>query len=291
MSYEFEFRTYFSFQHLKSAAIFCKQSYEIERFYAEKFSEIDSDERGKLEGESYAFVTGTIFTCISFLEADINEFYKDAADRSYNNRLYPLPEESIKALGELWNDKDSKFDMSSTLIKYQTALETAGKSKLSEGQEPYQSVKLLISLRNSLIHYKTETLKSSAFDPDSKHYFEKRLTRKFEQNLFYKYSGNPYFPNKCLGYGCAKWALASVINFAEEFYGEIGIRPSFEHIKKCIDIGNLKDISHESLEGSYRPVNQLQNTADFNREVISVVPEISIDFIDIKDLKELKSDT
>ncbi|MEO0941606.1 MAG: hypothetical protein AAFY30_08605, partial [Cyanobacteria bacterium J06642_12] len=35
----------------------------------------------------------------------------------------------------------------------------------------------------------------------------------------------PFFPDRCLGHGCAKWALDSCVSFVEEFYSEMGLSP------------------------------------------------------------------
>ena len=32
-----------------------------------------------------------------------------------------------------------------------------------------------------------------------------------------------FFPDRCLGYGCAKWAIVSARAFADEFYNRMGV--------------------------------------------------------------------
>lgn len=282
MSYQFEFRNYFSIQHLKSAALFCKLSYQLEKMYAEKFSEISPEEKMKYINENNAFVTGTIFTCVSFLEAIINEFYCDAADKSHNDRLHPLSKDAITEIRTHWLNPKLKLERKEMPDKYQKALEYASKEKFDRGKEPYQSVYLLNKLRNELIHYKTESIRSSSFEPDKKHYFEKRLDNKFEKNLFFKYSGNPYFPDKCLGYGCARWALQSVIKFADLFYSKIGIEPPYKHVIENLYLDDLLDIDDGELRKKHRPnVPRISN----HREIITATPfEIKIELIHVDDL-------
>lgn len=284
MSYAFKFRTYFSIQLIKTARLFCDSSYGIESKYASGFENIDVELKSKLSEDNLSFTTGVIISCVSFLEANINEIFCDALDKEHNERLNPLPQESIRLMRGLWNyiEKENPLD------KYQIALEAAGKEKLDKGSEPYQSVDLLIKLRNELVHYKTKTVSSSSFEPTEKSKIEKRLSGKFIENLFYKFTGNPYFPNKCLGYGCAKWAFNSVVSFTDTFYSKMGIKPYYDHVRDELINNKLEDINHDLLEtkvNSNRKINS--NPLNHNSEIISVAPiDIKVEFIHIDDLKD-----
>ncbi len=55
--------------------------------------------------------------------------------------------------------------------------------------------------------------------------------RGFAPNPFFSGSGNPFFPDKCLGHGCAKWALESSVEFADAFFSRMGIVPRHERFK------------------------------------------------------------
>ncbi len=48
------------------------------------------------------------------------------------------------------------------LDKYEIALELNGMDPISNSSNPYQDVKLLVDLRNSLIHYEPETIVGSS---------------------------------------------------------------------------------------------------------------------------------
>jgi len=80
--FEVSGRFYASIQHIQSAALFARHAHIIE---ADDISEVN----GERLAEQRAYVTGTIFTSIAFLEATINEFFDDAADG---------PEEYLKAM-------------------------------------------------------------------------------------------------------------------------------------------------------------------------------------------------
>ena len=88
-------------------------------------------------------------------------------------------------LGALW-DVDRFRRSASTLEKYQCALRFADLPKFSEGALPYQDTKLLIDLRNALVHFVPETTptKSGPSIEIPKHKFENMLKGKFAPNPF-----------------------------------------------------------------------------------------------------------
>jgi hypothetical protein len=57
-----------------------------------------------------------------------------------------------------------------------------------------------------------------------------RLQGKFPESPFWA-SGNPFFPDKCLGYGCAKWATEACERFMDEFCDRMDIPSRFDHIR------------------------------------------------------------
>jgi hypothetical protein len=87
-------------------------------------------------------VLGAITCSVSFLECCINGLYHYAAGRRT---------EPHKALSAVWREGG---DRQPTLAKYQIALGLAGTRVFSAGSDPYQSVALLIALRNGIAHPK-----------------------------------------------------------------------------------------------------------------------------------------
>ena len=61
-------------------------------------------------------------------------------------------------------------------------------------------------------------------------YFEKVLYRKFATNPL---AGKnvPFFPDKCLGHGCAEWAIMNSIIFTDEFFRRLGLPVPYEGIR------------------------------------------------------------
>lgn len=146
-------RRYYSPQHVKSAALFTRQSYQIEEEY--RSNGVLTDE---LIEDHRSFVTGAIFSTVSFLEATINELFADTAEYSESQIIIQLDPLTRNLMAGLWKlnipleGKDSIFDKYSTLDKFQLALHLARKEPLKKGQPPYQDVSTLIAIRNILIH-------------------------------------------------------------------------------------------------------------------------------------------
>jgi hypothetical protein len=65
---------------------------------------------------------------------------------------------------------------------------------------------------------------------DVEHKLSRQLSGKFDDNTLMRGSGNPWFPDKCLGHGCCAWAVRSVIAFADDFFGRIGVEPNYQKI-------------------------------------------------------------
>ena len=223
-------RVYLSIVHLKNAARFTRLTGEIEQHTEFSWGIFDPHE---------AYAMGAILSSVAFLEATVNELYADAADNSH-------PSEIMRSIGEgyamemqkdvrgllagLWGTK--RFRMGArTLEKYETALEISGAAEFDKGAQPYQDVALLIQLRNALIHFKPQSHHEGENEPTQ---FEKRLNGKFPLNPLAMPPINPlgadplqpFLPHKCLGYGCAMWALKSSVTFTEEFFSKMELKAS-----------------------------------------------------------------
>jgi hypothetical protein len=95
-------------------------------------------------------------------------------------------------------------------------------------------VDCLIKLRNALVHYEPEwTINISDTEKITVQKFEKILKGKFQLNPLTG-EGNSFFPDKCLGHGCAEWAVKSSIMFADEFFLRMRLKPTYDHVRSCI---------------------------------------------------------
>jgi hypothetical protein len=93
---------------------------------------------------------------------------------------------------------------------------------MQKGKEPYQSASSLVILRNAIIHFKPE------WDDERRSHqtLEKRLSNLFRPSELTAQArgGMVWFPYKCLGAGCARWAIDTVIKFNQKFSQKMEIR-------------------------------------------------------------------
>ena len=103
---------------------------------------------------------------------------------------------------------------------------------MDRSREPVQAITHLGKLRNALIHYEPESILIGE-DPTTvqeMHNLEKQLGGKFDLNQLMEGTKNPFYPNKCLGHGCANWAVESTTAFVREFSRKMGTRVIFEEV-------------------------------------------------------------
>lgn len=200
----------FSDNHMLSAAHFARQSAIIETNYKDEITE-------ELRAEHRAYVTGAIIVSVASLEATINEVFISAVDDE--NLFEDFDHTTPKVLKELLD----VVERSEILQKYQFVLTAANKEAFECGKSPYQDVAGLIKLRNGLVHYKPE------WDTDLKEHkkIEDWLKPRFNTNPF-SHDNNAFFPERCLGHGCAEWSVKSTIEFIEDFYRRMGFPPKWD---------------------------------------------------------------
>ena len=204
-------KTNFSGHHMLSAAHFARQSAIIEKNCKDGITD-------ELRAEHRAYVTGAIIVSVASLEATINEVFISAID---NDNLFKDFDPTIpKVLAEFWTW--DIVERSSILEKYRCVIAVANKEAFDRGNSPYQEVNDLIKLRNALVHYKPE------WDTDLKNHkkIEDRLEKRWLKTRInpnpFAHENDAFFPKKCLGHGCAEWAVKSSIKFIEDFYNRMG---------------------------------------------------------------------
>lgn len=218
-------RTYFFIQHIQSAALFARNAYSIE----ESYNGIHSDE---LFSQHRAYVTGSILSSAFFLEAAINELFSDTVE-SNSEVIKNLNSTTVQLMAEMWRLGVPRTANFNILQKYQIALTLAQKPLFEPGAPPYQDINLIVKLRNDLVHFEPESSKhpsSDDFGPDDIHRYEKMLSGKFSDNPLTG-QGNPYYPAKCLGHGCAEWAVNSSVKFTDDFFSRIDLIRPYDHVR------------------------------------------------------------
>ncbi len=203
-------KTNYSIYHLNGAAYFARCVAKIEENYKTSISE-------ELKTEYFSNVTASILMSVAALESRINEVYLSAVD-SDPNVFKNVGSWIIDALQEIWPNIEDK----PTLTKYQIALIISRKDKFDKGLNPFQDAARLIGLRNALVHYKPE------WDTELKEHkkLESSLNGRFPISPFSN-ENDSFFPKKCIGHGCAAWAVKTSIEFITSFYDRLGIERAF----------------------------------------------------------------
>jgi hypothetical protein len=223
------FRDCFCVRYIQSAALLCRLAFAIEQEYQEG-EEIPADPLLRHE----VFTLNAVLSSVSFLESTINELHADATDEEY----FSIDEKHgtlLRTIGRQWRNTKN-FDRAPMLTKYQTILAIAGQPGFEEGESAFANVRILTEIRNHLLHYTREwVVIRSRRAPGQKiestaDYFETVLYRKFAPNPL---AGKnvPFFPDKCLGHGCAEWAIMNSIIFTDEFFRRLGLPVPYEGIR------------------------------------------------------------
>ncbi|MBD1829111.1 hypothetical protein NDI47_05870 [Microcoleus vaginatus GB1-A2] len=200
-----------SFSHIKAAAHFAKLSYEKEDKYD------DSQPSSELRDEHRSYVIGSIITAVCYLEATINELFTNVEYIFRSNEWSP-------DLAEKMNEEWANERRLQLIEKYEKALYIVKSESFDRGAEPYQSAASLISLRNALIHYKPEWIGTGeSYNQTLNEKLRQKLENKIKKLNPMTREGSLFFPHRCLGYGCAKWAVESSLNFSNEFFSKIGL--------------------------------------------------------------------
>jgi hypothetical protein len=227
---EIRFRDCFSVRYIQSAAQLCCLAFAVEQELPDPGS---APEDTRLRHE--AFVLSAVLSSVSFLESTVNELHADATDEEFaaaDERHGTL----LRTIGREWHNPRN-FDRAPILTKYQTILAIAGRPGFGEEDPAFGNVRDLIAIRNHLLHYTREWVvihhrRFPGREPEStSDHFERILARKFAVNPLAP-RNVPFFPDKCLGHGCAEWAILNSIIFVDEFYRRLGLPVPYEGIRE-----------------------------------------------------------
>lgn len=201
-----------SYDHINAACFLAKLTYDLELKYTA------NDFTDEIIQQHRAYSIGSIISAVSYLEATINELFFDVANQLPRVKVEHLPNGTPDRMKAIWEH----IEKNSILDKYKIALIFADKS-YDIGKEPYQSVQDLISLRNAVVHYKPELIDLADHKNDQSQKLEKKIKSKIKKQNPWTGKDNPFFPDKCLGYGCAFWAIKSSVAFTKEFFPKMGL--------------------------------------------------------------------
>lgn len=224
-----QFRDCFSVRYIQSAALLCQLAYAIEQESREA-KEIPA----ALQLRHEVFVLNSVLSSVSFLESTINELYADVADEAYCF-ADEKQEALLRLIGEKWKN-EKNFDRAPLLNKYQKILVIAGAPSFEEGDQAFANLRILIDIRNHLMHYTREWVVlgkrgfRDALEETTGGKFEKILRQKFATNPLAQ-KNQPFFPDKCLGHGCAEWAVVNSLIFTDAFFRRLELPSPYEGVR------------------------------------------------------------
>jgi hypothetical protein len=227
------FRDCFSVRYIQSAALLCRLAFAIEQEYL-RGGPVQPDAQLRHE----AFTLNAILSSVTFLESTINELHADSTDEEFS-AIDEKHEALLRTIGRQWHNPRN-FDRAPMLTKYQTILSIAGQPGFDEGDQAFANVRILIEIRNHLLHYTREWVVIH----DRQHPGREPMSTSdhFEKILYHTFASNPlagknvpFFPDRCLGHGCAEWAIMNSIIFVDEFYRRLGMPVLYEGIREELE--------------------------------------------------------
>ena len=159
-----------------------------------------------------AYVTAAVLSCVAYLSASINELYLEVRKLSQPGERHVRRE--LDLLVEAW----PRISRVQVLQRYQLALSVADADQYNPARMPYFDADNLIRLRDALLSYDAEW----EDDKGKHHTLESRLKKKFPPSPLVS-SRRPWFPDQCLGSGCAKWSVETVQVFTNDFYRRMAL--------------------------------------------------------------------
>jgi hypothetical protein len=221
-------RTHLSIGHILAAALFARLSADAEANRAS----VPPDAFQTAIAIHRSYVIAAIFTAVAFVEATINDVFA-AAD--YSDQLQGLDGPVLRSLATFWKateaNQNNRINVP-ILAKYQAALEIAGRQRFEPGADPYQAIRTLIDVRNSLMHYKPQWHPSGKGGDGA----PRRLQRRIFVNPFLG-EINQFFPDKYMSHATAAWAVKSSLALTDDFYRRLGLPPIYDHVRADLGTG------------------------------------------------------
>jgi len=209
--------------HIEAAAYFARQSGDIEA------------ESGKtdVDGPHRAYVIGAVVLSCAFLETTVNELFCDIEDNV--DRFKGIDGSARDLMSRMWQSgvpRTASFDL---ISKYNIALALNSIEPLRTSENPAQDAVLLTRLRNELVHFEPQWLRTVPAPTQAElPRIEQALRGKFKLNAMLS-DGYLWWPHRCLGHGCAAWSVRTAIALADEFSSLIQFVAPYHSIRDRLD--------------------------------------------------------
>ncbi len=215
-------RAYWSRYHLQSAAHLLDLAAAIDREAA------SADGPNPNQWSVYrGYASGSILLSVGFVEAAVNELYRDAKEKKgeYIDALEPAVADRLARVAPELARRRARLDE-----KIDLALTLADAPALDRGAPPRQDFSFAKMVRNDLVHPMPESALAGTVEEAEGTLSKKRLDqlegKGFSQCPFAG-EGNAFYPDKCIGYGCAAWVLRACVDLADEFFARLGMTPAY----------------------------------------------------------------
>jgi hypothetical protein len=222
--------------HFQNAKRFRDEAKRIEATY----SSVNPDDSSSIPNEDKkkhrAYCLNSIISTACFLEATINHLYWEIWDdlNRINNGDDPIhypdvqdyrqniiraeraPPRSRKRLSNRRED-------AGIIGNYNIFLDVNGFDEFDKDTVPAEPVDRVLDIRNELVHFSPRWIQGGGKEYTENEYgFEGSLKDQFELNPLMP-SGNAFFPDQCLSYGCAEWSARVSKGFVSQFSKRIDL--------------------------------------------------------------------
>lgn len=229
-----ELKTSVKLKLLNSAIFFLHECKKIENDPSISQTDITGDNKTK----HFAYSSAVIIYSCAFVETALNDLIFELINIPDNKKISHLKNgEKIENLKRCVNEKPYIYNQQIN-IRINRILKIYEVKIYEESDEIFHNLWLLNRIRNRLIHYESEYYNLDRDNPYSNHStdLEHKLNGLFKPNQL-AHSSRPFFPDKCIGFGCGKWSILSAITIMEDFYSKLCIElvnplPNFEEVKK-----------------------------------------------------------
>jgi hypothetical protein len=217
--------TTLSKQHLQSADFFAVQAAAIEDANKDLGLPYSDPKYQDIACPHQAYVTGAVFAASAFLDATINQLYKDCTIEGSRIFADDVPAARKEALKAEW----CRVSKSSQVMeKYKGALKGSGLTAEEKEIKTYEAARYVILLRHKLMHYtlsmSTPSEKSKAWAEDKDDQDIEKALHKFGVPL-YSLGGVSLqgFPSRWLSAGCARWVVRASAAYVGDFFTRMSI--------------------------------------------------------------------
>jgi hypothetical protein len=195
----------FAAQFLCASAIFARRCAEVERGHPDHPDEA-------LRTEHRGLVTAAVMQCAAAVEAESAELtLHGPGNHLGSDRLDRKAHEFLRPLADVIDDQDA-------LTRFEVILHVLGKPPLTEGEQPWQDMALLVRLRNELVHYKSRWGRQM----EGQKLYKSLQHLRLPKPPFVAANAN-FFPHQLLGAACAAWAVRTAVTCLNDFYARMGI--------------------------------------------------------------------